>query len=157
MNCYSIKNTGYQKNLKFLKDSKEKSQLQIKIFIFSKHFLKHLGLIFLFYLIVVFSTILYLNISTNHGQKIAVPNLVGLSASEAKKKLEDLGLKYAIIEKVRTSINIINDTSNDNDVNANKSTSITTTTIPSYLDIFCDIAAQLATPSATVGATISDK
>ena len=73
---------------------------QIKIFIFSKHFLKHLGLIFLFYLIVVFSTILYLNISTNHGQKIAVPNLVGLSASEAKKKLEDLGLKYAIIDSV---------------------------------------------------------
>lgn len=73
---------------------------QIKIFIFSKHFLKHIGLVILFYLIIVFSTILYLNISTNHGQKIAVPNLVGLSAEEAKKKIEDLGLKYAILDSV---------------------------------------------------------
>ncbi len=73
---------------------------QLKSFIFSKHFLKHAGLITLFYLIIVFSTILYLRVSTNHGEKIAVPNLVGLSSEEAKKKLESLGLKYQILDSV---------------------------------------------------------
>lgn len=73
---------------------------QIKQFIFTKHFLKHSGLVIIFYFSVVFVSILYLNITTNHGEKIPVPNLVGLSHIEAKKKLDDLGLKYEILDSV---------------------------------------------------------
>ena len=63
---------------------------QIKSLIFSKYFLKHLGLVILFYLLFIFGSIYYLNFATNHGEKIPVPNLVGLSSDEAKKKIEDL-------------------------------------------------------------------
>lgn len=72
----------------------------IKSFIFSKHFLKHFGYIIIFHLCAIFFTILYLNFATNHGEKIAVPNLVGLSAEVAKQKLEDLGLEYQILDSV---------------------------------------------------------
>jgi len=73
---------------------------QIKSLIISKHFLKHFGLVILFYLLFVFGSIFYLNFATNHGEKIPVPNLVGLSSDEAKKKLEDLGLQYEILDSV---------------------------------------------------------
>ena len=73
---------------------------QIKSLIISKHFLKHFGLVILFYLLFVFGSIYYLNFATNHGEKIPVPNLVGLSSDEAKKKLEDLGLQYEILDSV---------------------------------------------------------
>ena len=73
---------------------------QIKSLIFSKYFLKHFGLVILFYLLFVFGSIYYLNFATNHGEKIPVPNLVGLSSDEAKKKIEDLGLQYEILDSV---------------------------------------------------------
>jgi eukaryotic-like serine/threonine-protein kinase len=73
---------------------------QIKIFILSKHFLKHFGLVIIFHLLAIFFTIIYLDFATNHGERIAVPNLVGLSAEEAKQKLEDLGLEYQILDSV---------------------------------------------------------
>jgi len=73
---------------------------QIKSLIISKHFLKHFGLVILFYLLFVFGSIFYLNFATNHGEKIPVPNLVGLSSEEAKKKIEDLGLQYEILDSV---------------------------------------------------------
>lgn len=73
---------------------------QIKSFIITRHFFKHFGLVILFYFLIVFGSIIYLNITTNHGEKIPVPNLVGLSSDEAKKKIEDLGLQYEILDSV---------------------------------------------------------
>ena len=73
---------------------------QIKSLIISKYFLKHFGLVILFYLLFVFGSIFYLNFATNHGEKIPVPNLVGLSSDEAKKIIEDLGLQYEILDSV---------------------------------------------------------
>ena len=73
---------------------------QIKSLIFSKYFLKHFGLVILFYLLFVFGSIMYLDFATNHGEKISVPSLVGLSAEEAKAKIEDLGLQYEILDSV---------------------------------------------------------
>ena len=73
---------------------------RIKRFILTKHFLKHFGLVVLFYLLVVFGTILYLDFSTNHGEKIEVPNLVGLSGEKAKLKIEELGLQYQIVDSI---------------------------------------------------------
>lgn len=73
---------------------------KIKGFILSKHFLKHFGMVVLFYLVIVFGTILYLDFSTNHGEKIEVPNLVGLNGEDAKQKIEDLGLEYQIVDSI---------------------------------------------------------
>ena len=72
----------------------------LKQFIFSKHFLKHIGLVTIFYLLVIILTIIYLNFSTNHGEKIAVPDLTGLSANLAKQKIESLGLEFEIMDSV---------------------------------------------------------
>lgn len=73
---------------------------QIKAFMFSKFFLKQLGLIILFYLSVVFVMMVFLRVSTNHGERIEVPNLLGKNAEEAKVILEDLGLEYQILDSI---------------------------------------------------------
>lgn len=73
---------------------------KIKKFIFSKFFVKQIGLIILFYLTVVFFTLLYLDLSTNHGEKIRVPELRGLQVEQAKAKLEELGLQYQILDSI---------------------------------------------------------
>jgi beta-lactam-binding protein with PASTA domain len=73
---------------------------RIKTFVFSKHFLKHFGLVVLFYLVLVFVVSLYLDFSTNHGEKIEVPNFVGLNGETAKQKIEELGLQYQIVDSI---------------------------------------------------------
>lgn len=73
---------------------------KLKIFIFSKQFLKHLGLVVLVYFIVVGGTILYLNSMTNHGQKIKVPSLVGKNINSIKSTVEELGLTYEVLDSI---------------------------------------------------------
>ena len=73
---------------------------QLKAFVFSKYFLKQLGLVILFYLGVVFIMMVYLRIKTNHGERIEVPNLVGKNANEAKSILEELDLGYQILDSI---------------------------------------------------------
>jgi hypothetical protein len=69
-------------------------------FVRTKLFWKHFGLVILFYLVVVFGTILYLDFATNHGQKIRVPNFVGMSGEAAKNKIEELDLTYQILDSI---------------------------------------------------------
>jgi beta-lactam-binding protein with PASTA domain len=73
---------------------------KIKNFVLTKHFIKHVGLVILFYLVLVFATVLYLDLATNHGEKIAVPNFVGMNGEEAKKKIEELDLQYQILDSI---------------------------------------------------------
>ena len=73
---------------------------KIRNFVLTKHFIKHVGLVILFYLVLVFATVLYLDFSTNHGEKIAVPNLVGMNGEEAKKKIEELDMQYQILDSI---------------------------------------------------------
>ena len=73
---------------------------KIKNFVLTKHFTKHVGLVILFYLVLVFATVLYLDLATNHGEKIAVPNFVGMNGEEAKKKIEELDLQYQILDSI---------------------------------------------------------
>ena len=80
---------------------KIKSTLRLIIpYIRSKHFWKHFGLVILFYLVVVFSTMLYLDFATNHGERIAVPNLVGIAGEKAKNRIEELDLTYQILDSI---------------------------------------------------------
>ncbi|MEN9743666.1 MAG: hypothetical protein RLZZ65_1471 [Bacteroidota bacterium] len=80
---------------------KIKSVLRLIIpFVKTKLFWKQMGLVILFYLVVVFGTILYLDFATNHGQKIRVPNFVGMSGEAAKKKIEELDLTFQILDSI---------------------------------------------------------
>ncbi len=72
----------------------------IKLFVLSKHFVKHAGLVILFYLSTILMTMLYLHISTNHGEKITVPNFAGMNSEKAIALIEDLDLAYEIRDSV---------------------------------------------------------
>lgn len=86
-----------------LKISFDQVKSKFKIFFrnpWVKLILINLGLGILFYFIVIFSTIKYLDVYSNHGEEIAVPNLVGKKSSVAKMQLEDLGLSYEILDSI---------------------------------------------------------
>ena len=78
--------------MKFLQES--------KLFIFSKHFLKHAGLVLLFYISIVLLMMLYLHFSTNHGEKISIPNFTGMNSEKAIAMIEELDLAYEIRDSV---------------------------------------------------------
>lgn len=73
---------------------------KLKSFIWSKHFLKHLGLVVLAYLLIVGITVFYLDSHTNHGQQIQVPNLIGKNARSVQAELEGLGLQFEIFDSI---------------------------------------------------------
>ena len=86
-----------------LKISFDQVKSKFKIFFrnpWVKLILINLGLGILFYFIVIFSTIKYLDVYSNHGEEIAVPNLVGKKSSVAKMHLEDMGLSYEILDSI---------------------------------------------------------
>ncbi len=72
----------------------------IKDYLKSKHFIKNVGLVMLTYLLIVGGTLLYLDIRTHHGEKIAVPNLIGKHIDNIEDLLDDSGLNYIIIDSI---------------------------------------------------------
>ena len=73
---------------------------KLKKFVISKFFVNQIGLLILFYLVAVFFTLNYLDVSTNHGEKIKVPNLKDLHVDQAKSKLDELNLGYQILDSI---------------------------------------------------------
>jgi len=67
-------------------------------FIKSKSLLKQLVIAFVGFIIFAFVLIKWLNISTNHDQKIEVPNLEKLSLNSVENLLEDLDLNFVVID-----------------------------------------------------------
>lgn len=67
-------------------------------FLFSKAFLKQLGFAALVVLGLSFLFLGWLKMSTNHGQKIEVPNLSKKTTEEALSLLEDLDLTIAVMD-----------------------------------------------------------
>jgi beta-lactam-binding protein with PASTA domain len=67
-------------------------------FIKSKLFLKQLFYAGIGIIIFVFIIMKWLNISTNHNQKIEVPNLEKLSLNAVEKALEELDLNFVVID-----------------------------------------------------------
>ena len=51
-------------------------------------------------LVIIFGLKFWLNASTNHGQKIAVPDLSKMSLLKMKVKLEDVNLSYKILDTI---------------------------------------------------------
>lgn len=67
-------------------------------FIKSKTFLKQLVFAFVGLVVFAFVVMKWLNISTNHSQKIEVPNLEKMSLSEVEKTLAELDLRLFVID-----------------------------------------------------------
>jgi eukaryotic-like serine/threonine-protein kinase len=72
----------------------------IKSFVWSKQFLKLVLYLVITYILVVFFTIYYLDFTTNHGEKIKVPILVGKNVRSIAPLVEDLGLKYEVLDSI---------------------------------------------------------
>ena len=72
----------------------------IKQFFWSRTFLFSILFLLLLYGGILFGTMRYLNVFTNHGEEVAVPNLLGLSAVDAKMELDALGLSYEILDSI---------------------------------------------------------
>ncbi|AOW21889.1 PASTA domain-containing protein [Urechidicola croceus] len=67
-------------------------------FVKSKSFLKQLIFAVIGLVVFLFILIKWLNISTNHNQKIQVPDLAKMSISEVENTLKDLDLRLKIID-----------------------------------------------------------
>lgn len=67
-------------------------------FLFTKVFLKQLGLAIVAIVAISMLILLYLNISTNHDQRIEVPDLSKLSLEEVDVTLTDLDLKWQLLD-----------------------------------------------------------
>mgnify|MGYP002795026059 CR=1 FL=1 len=67
-------------------------------FIFSKTFLIQLVLAFLAIIVIAFLTLKWLKISTNHDERIEVPNLSMLSLKAVEGKLVEMHLQYEIMD-----------------------------------------------------------
>ena len=67
-------------------------------FIFSKTFLIQLVLAFLAIIVIAFLTLKWLKISTNHDERIEVPNLSMLSLGAVEGKLDEMHLHYEVMD-----------------------------------------------------------
>ncbi|MBK5213877.1 MAG: PASTA domain-containing protein [Flavobacteriaceae bacterium] len=67
-------------------------------FVFSKAFLKQLLLAIVALLILAFLILWWLRISTNHNERIEVPNLAKMSLDKVEEKLDEMDLRYEILD-----------------------------------------------------------
>lgn len=67
-------------------------------FLTTKLFVKQLLIAVVVLLVLTFLTMLYLKSATNHGQQIEVPNLSKMSLDDVKETLEDLNLRYEVMD-----------------------------------------------------------
>jgi len=78
--------------------------MSLKNFIFSKVFLKNLGLAFLIVAGAILLLLLWLNIYTRHGQARTVPNFTGLTMEETAALAKKSRMKFQVIDSVYTSL-----------------------------------------------------
>ena len=67
-------------------------------FLFSKTFLIQLGLAILALIVIAFLTLQWLKFSTNQDQRIEVPDLSSLTLDVVEDRLDDLDLRYEILD-----------------------------------------------------------
>ncbi len=67
-------------------------------FLKSKTFLIQLGLALGVLLILIFLVFRWLNSTTNHGEFVEVPDFSKLSVMEMRKKVENAGLRYEVVD-----------------------------------------------------------
>ncbi len=67
-------------------------------FVFSKAFLKQLLFAIVALLVLGFLILWWLRFSTNHNEKIEVPNLAKMSLNKVEEKLDEMDLRYEILD-----------------------------------------------------------
>ncbi|NND61717.1 MAG: PASTA domain-containing protein [Flavobacteriaceae bacterium] len=67
-------------------------------FLLTKSFLKQLGLAVIAIIVLSFLILTWLKFTTNHGQQIEVPDLAKMTIEEAEDALDDLDLRYEIMD-----------------------------------------------------------
>ena len=77
--------------------------MSIKNFIFSKAFLKNLGLAAVIVVGFIMALLIWLNFYTRHGQSRPVPDFIGLTMDQTVQLAKKSKLKYQIIDSVYTS------------------------------------------------------
>lgn len=78
--------------------------MSLKNFLFSKVFIKNLGLAILIAVGLVMILLIWLNIYTRHGQARPVPDFYGLTMEETLKLAKKNKLRYQVIDSVYTII-----------------------------------------------------
>ncbi|MEM7086087.1 MAG: PASTA domain-containing protein [Bacteroidota bacterium] len=67
-------------------------------FLFTKAFLKQLGLAVIALVVLSFIVLWWLKFTTNHGQEIEVPDLAKMSLAEAEDALDDVDLRLEVLD-----------------------------------------------------------
>ena len=67
-------------------------------FVFSKAFLKQFLFAIVALLVLAFFILWWLRFSTNHNEKIEVPNLAKMSLENVEEKLDEMDLRYEILD-----------------------------------------------------------
>ncbi|MBT0606556.1 PASTA domain-containing protein [Aequorivita echinoideorum] len=67
-------------------------------FLFTKTFLKQVIIAFLAIIVIAFLILWWLRASTNHNERIEVPNLAKMTLDKVAEKLEDMDLRYEILD-----------------------------------------------------------
>lgn len=78
--------------------------MSLKKFIFSKTFLKHLGLATIIGIGIIMFLLLWLNIYTRHGQSRQVPDFFGLTKEQTAALAKKSKMNYHVIDSVYTSL-----------------------------------------------------
>lgn len=71
---------------------------KLKSFFWTRAFLKKIGWVILFYVVIITITVFYLDSYTNHGEQIEVPDFTGKSVNYASSEIEKIGLVYEVGE-----------------------------------------------------------
>ncbi len=74
-------------------------------FMFTRTFLKQLLLAFLAILVLGFLILWWLRITTNHNEKIPVPNLAKMTLDKVEEKLDEMDLRYEILDSANYNPN----------------------------------------------------
>jgi eukaryotic-like serine/threonine-protein kinase len=77
--------------------------MSIKNFIFSKIFLKNLGMAAVLIVGMLMGLLIWLNFYTRHGQSRPVPDFIGLSTEQAARQARKSKVRFQIIDSVYTS------------------------------------------------------
>ncbi len=75
-------------------------------FIFSKTFIKQVLYAFIFIAILLTALWFYLYIFTRHNNKVNVPNVKGMTISEASKTLDSRNLGYIVVDSIWSANNV---------------------------------------------------
>jgi beta-lactam-binding protein with PASTA domain len=78
--------------------------MSLKNFLFSKIFIKNLGLAFTIIVGLVMILLIWLNIYTRHGQARPVPDFYGLTMDETVKLAKKNKLRYQVIDSIYTTV-----------------------------------------------------